>query len=79
MRHQQNRKIARQLGFVSKIVVIVTSGPGQEIFLRMKLKLQDLSLRGRNDKRGSLVDGNAFLKARLRSSEERRNVGSKDR
>jgi hypothetical protein len=45
----------------------------------MKLKMQDLSLRGRNDKRGSFVDGNAFLKARLRSSEERRSVGSKDR
>jgi len=79
MRHQQNQKIARELGFVSKIVVIVISSPGQELFRRMKLKMQDLSLRGRNDKHGSFVDGNAFLKARLRSSEERRSVGSKDR
>jgi len=45
MRHQQNQKIARELGFVSKIVVIVISSPGQEIFRRMKLKMQDLSLR----------------------------------
>jgi hypothetical protein len=45
----------------------------------MKLKMQDLSLRGRNDKRGSFDDGKAFLKVRLRSSEERRSVGSKDR